>query len=73
MDYVGLLVSADGRRGRPTEWDSTKWVMSPDLDEFPIIEQPPELRGKNLKLSQWYKSYDWVADDGLHHFYSWIT
>jgi hypothetical protein len=73
LDYVGLLISDDGRRGRPTEWDSTKWVMCADVDEFPISEQPPELRNKNLQLSHWYKSYDWVEDDGLNNFYSWIS
>jgi hypothetical protein len=73
LDYVGVLISADGTKGRPTEWDSSKWVMFRDLDEFPISEQPPDLRNKNVQLSHWYKSYDWVSDDGLHHFYSWIT
>jgi hypothetical protein len=73
LDYVGLLISDDGCRGRPTEWDSAKWAISRDLDEFPISEQPPEFRNKNLQLSHWYKSYDWVADDGLNNFYSWIT
>jgi hypothetical protein len=73
LDYLGLLISDDGRRGKPTEWDSTKWSMSRDLDEFPISEQPPENRNKNLQLSRWYKSYDWVDDDALNNFYSWIT
>lgn len=73
LDYVGLLISDDGCRATPTEWDSTKWVMFRDVDEFPISEQPAEFRNKNLQLSHWYKSYDWVDDDGPHNIYSWIT
>jgi hypothetical protein len=73
LNYVGLLISADGNRGTPTEWDSTKWVVYRDLGEFPISQQPADVRNKNFQLSFWYKTHDWVANDGSQNFYSWIT
>jgi hypothetical protein len=73
MNYVGLLISADGNRATPTEWDKNKWVIYRDLDEFAISPQPEELRNRNFQLSYWYSSFDWVANDGLNNFYSWIS
>lgn len=69
---VGLQISDDGKKGRPTEWDGSKWVFYSELDTFNINEQPAHNRGKNLPLSHWYPVHDWVADRGYDNFASWI-
>jgi hypothetical protein len=72
FDYVGLEISQDGTRGRPTEWDGTKWTYYPELDAFSINQQGSGERGKHLPLSHWYKTYDWINDSGYDNFGSWI-
>ena len=69
---LGLQIGADGKRGNPTEWDGQKWVFYSDLDPFDISEQSAVQRGKNLQLSHWLKTYDWVGNDGFNNFSSWI-
>jgi len=72
LDHLGLQISDNGKRGRPTVWDGQKWVFYSDLDAFEINEQPIATRGNNYQLSHWYKTYDWVANDGFNNFSSWI-
>jgi hypothetical protein len=33
---------------------------------------PQQYRGKGFSFSQWYREYDWVADDGYTNFSSWV-
>jgi hypothetical protein len=70
---LGLEVSADGTRGRPTEWTNGQWVYYTDLESFALRQQPEANRGKNIPLSHWFKVYDWVADRGYDNFSSWIS
>lgn len=72
FQYLGLEISRDGKRGRPTEWNGTKWVYYTDLDTFDINEQPLSIRGRHKQLSYWLETYDWVADNGFKNFSSWI-
>lgn len=72
LDYLGLLISDDGKKGSPTVWDGQKWIFNSDLNPFEIDEQPVEKRGKNFQLSHWFRTYDWVTDDGYHNFSNWI-
>ncbi len=73
LDHLGLQVSDDGRKGRPTVWDGQKWIFYSDLDPFDLNGQPAQIRGKNWQLSHWFRTYDWVADGGYHNFGSWIA
>ena len=73
FDYLGLQISADGRKGSPTVWDGQKWVYYSDLDPFDITEQPTQKRGSNFQLSHWFPTYDWVANDGYNNFNSWVA
>jgi hypothetical protein len=73
FDYLGLIISNDGKRGTPREWDSQKWIDFAELGTFGIYEQPVDKRGKGFKLSHWLTVYDWVADDGYQNFNSWIS
>ena len=73
FDNLGLEISEDGCRARPTEWKDDKWVYYSDLDAFDIHQQPYENRGRHLPLSHWLRVYDWVADNGYASFSSWIA
>jgi hypothetical protein len=73
LDYLGLQISADGKKGKPTEWDGEKWIFSGDLGEFSINQQSSTYYGKIFQLSHWYKTYDWIANSGFKNFNSWIS
>ena len=72
FDNLGLEVSEDGKRVRPTEWKDQKWVMYSDIDPFTVPEQPLANRNKHLRLSHWFPVYDWVADSGYLNFKRWV-
>jgi hypothetical protein len=72
LDYLGIQISADGKTGRPTEWDGAQWVYYGDLGSFPINEQPSAKRTKNFQLSHWFRTYDWILDEGYDNFEGWI-
>jgi hypothetical protein len=72
FDYCGLRISADGKKGAPIILRNEKWYYFSNLDEFSIREQPANLREQNIKLSHWYKTYDWVANKGYDNFSTWI-
>jgi hypothetical protein len=72
LDYLGIQISDDGKKGKPTEWNGQKWVFYSDLDSFDLKEQPIDMRGKNYQLSHWFSTYDWVVNDGFNNFSKWI-
>lgn len=74
FDYLGLQISDDGRMGTPTVWNlnQKKWCYYEDLGKFSINQQSIEKHGKNLPLSTWLPTYDWVADKGFDNFASWV-
>jgi hypothetical protein len=70
---LGLEISVDGTRAKPTEWKNGKWVYYSDLDPFSVPLQPEGNRGKHLGLSHWIPVRDWVADRGFDNFNAWIS
>ena len=74
FDHLGIQISADGKKGSPTVWNGQQWIYYTDVDAYEFAnEQPAENRGKNLQLSHWYKTYDWIANDGYNNFSTWIA
>jgi hypothetical protein len=73
FDYLGLLISTDGRKGTPTVWDGSQCVYYSDIEAFGIEEQLVANRGSQLQLSHWLPVYDWVMHDGFDNFNSWIS
>ena len=72
FEHLGLQISADGTVGTPTVWSGTQWAYYQDIEKFAIQQQPSDRRGKNLQLSTWLPTYDWVANDGFNNFGSWV-
>ena len=73
FDYLGLQISDDGKTGSPTVWTGTKWVYFSKHDSFTIKQMPEAQRGKNFKLSKWFSTKDWVANNGIQNFSNWIS
>ena len=72
LDYLGLFISNNGKKGNPTVWDGQQWIFYSDLDPFDITEQPLGKRDRNFQLSHWFRTYDWVGNDGYENFSNWI-
>jgi hypothetical protein len=71
---VGVTFSADGRTGTLWEIVNGKWVKYEEIDgsadySTNVAEQ---YRGKGFNLSNWYPSYDWVAQNGYENFPTWV-
>lgn len=73
FDYLALAISADGMRAKPMEHRNGKWIDYSDLDGWNIgAAMSAAQRGNAYKLTQWYRTYDWVANEGYKNFASWI-
>jgi len=72
MEYLGLWISEDGTVGKPTVWDGQRWIFYSDLDPFPVKKQEESMRAKNFQLTHWFRTYDWVGDQGYDNFSTWI-
>ena len=70
---LGLEISADGLRATPTMWDGVQWVYYQDIGAFQIGQQSSNMRGKNLQLSTWLPTYDWISDNGYDNFVDWVA
>jgi hypothetical protein len=73
LDNLCLAIGADGCTGQLTEWNGNAWAWYQDLGSFSINQQPTHMRNSTYRLSHWYNTYDWVADDGYDNFSSWIA
>lgn len=72
FDHLGLQIGDDGKTGHPTVWGNSKWVYYSKVDSFSINQMPVSQRGKHFKLSKWFLTKDWIADNGHRNFSSWI-
>jgi hypothetical protein len=73
FNYCGLRISDDGMKGAPIIWSKDKWYYFSKLGEFSINRQPEKYRGKNVKFSTWYPTYDWVGNNGNLNFKKWVS
>lgn len=72
LEHLGLQISTDGKKGSPVVWDGQKWVYLTDVDSYNFKTAFTSNRGNILQLTHWFKTYDWVANEGYKNFYSWI-
>jgi hypothetical protein len=70
---MGLAISEDGQTGQLSEWNGERWVWYGDLGRFALNQQPAEMRGRTHYLTHWFRTYDWITDDGYQHFCNWIA
>jgi GNAT superfamily N-acetyltransferase len=74
FEYVGVTYSADGKTGTLWEKKEGAWVKYERIDGSAnfSVQVGPEYRGKGYNLSQFYRIYDWVANDGYNNFSGWL-
>ena len=72
FEFLCLLISADGKKATPYEFNGSQWVAYSKLDPFEIPEQSNDVRNTYVKLSRCFPVYDWVIDDGYNNFEGWV-
>ena len=71
FDYLGFVVSADGKKQTYYEHDGTAWKI---YQELPVKNTSYDKQhwGKGFKLSSWVQCYDWTGGDGYNNFGTWV-
>lgn len=74
LEYVGVSYSNDGLTATLHEKNSNGWVKYDKIDgtaDF-AVKAHPQHRGKGFNLSNFFKLYDWVEDNGYDNFSMWL-
>lgn len=75
LEYVGVTYSQDGRTMTLWEKNGQIWERYTKIEgksDFTISQVAAEYRGKGYNLSNFYRIYDWGADDGYNNFANWV-
>lgn len=76
LQYLGVSFSAKGDTGTLHEIIDGKWRPYSEIDGTATYQTGgvgESYRGKGFKLGQWYRTYDWVANDGYNNFANWVA
>lgn len=71
FDYLGFVISEDGRKLTYYEHDGTSWKVYQEL-QAKTTSFDRQYWGKGYKLSNWVLCYDWIRDDGYKNFATWV-
>lgn len=74
FEYLGVTYSDDGRTGTLWEKSGATWTKYEQIDgcaDF-SVQVGPAYCGKGFNLSNFYRIYDWVANDGYNNFSGWL-
>lgn len=72
FEYLAVQFNSTGDRVEPFEWDGQQWVQYNHVSGWSIGQAIPEYAGQIKQLSNWYKTYCWVAHSGYQKFGEWI-
>lgn len=73
FDYLGYRYSDDGIKLTPLERKNGSWVEYRDYGTYNLKTPVSEAkRGKSYKLSEDYKVYNWVTNNGYQNFSKWL-
>lgn len=70
--YLGYSFSKDGKKLNLHDLIDGKWIKYPDLEGWSVKEVDVKYRDKIYRLSNDYKIYDWIGDDGFNNFANWV-
>jgi hypothetical protein len=75
LEYLGVVFSSSGDKGTLTEYTDGTWKEYSEIDgsaSYRTGGVAEQYRGRGFMLSNWYTSYDWVADNRFTNSSSWI-
>ena len=75
LKHLGVTYSATGDTATLWELNNGKWEEYTEIDgvsSFRTGGVSEPYRNKGFNLSQWYPTYDWVANDGYNYFSLWV-
>jgi MTH538 TIR-like domain (DUF1863) len=75
LEYVGVTFSTSGDTGTLWEKVNGQWKEYAEIDgsaSYRTGGVGQQYRDQGFNLGQWYRRYDWVADDGFNNFSTWI-
>lgn len=75
LRFLGVTFSESGDTGTLWELVGTEWRQYTEIDgtaSYRTGGVAQQYRGQGFNLGQWYREYDWVANDGYNNFSSWI-
>lgn len=72
FDYLGVVYNGDGSFITGREWNGQQWVDHEDLPTSLGRNDNQSLWNNGYRLSHFYQTYDWVADNGYEKFASWV-
>jgi hypothetical protein len=72
FDYLGFVISEDGKTLTYYEHDGTDWKIYQDLPAKRLTNMPAQHWGKGFKLSNWVPIYDWTVGVGYNSFPKWL-
>lgn len=77
FDYLAVEYSDSGKSLTLLEWKNGKWCQYDKIDGSATyrLKNPIRVaqRGRRIQLSEFHKTYDWVADDGYNKFSGWVS
>ncbi len=72
FDHLGVVYNHDGSRITGREWDGNQWIDYADITTSLGSNEDRSLWNNGYRLSHFFKTYDWAADDGYQNFSSWV-
>jgi hypothetical protein len=72
---VGVTYSESGDTGTLWEINNGKWAEYSEIEgsaSFRTGGVAQQYRGKGFNLGNWYRTYDWIADEGYNNFGTWV-
>jgi hypothetical protein len=75
LAYLGISYSGNGQSATMWEQVDGEWKQYTEIEGAATYETggiSAPYWGKSFTLSDWYREYDWLADDGVKNFASWV-
>jgi len=76
LTQLGVTYSSDGTSATLWEIADNRWQPYEEIGNSASYSIPAvavQYRSKGFTFSQWYQTYDWVANDGYSNFAAWVA
>jgi hypothetical protein len=75
LQYLGVRYSESGLMATLLQYLDGEWKEYTDIDGVASYQTggvAMQYRNRAFKLAEFYREYDWVADDGYNNFTTWV-